>query len=205
MLNIIDVDQGTEEWFQARLGKWTASFFSKALTNTGKESSKTKEVNSRLVAELLVGEPDETFQSDAMLRGKELESDALDFLNFTQNLNLKPCGFVDSGEGYGCSPDALDLDNSIGLELKCPLPHTHLEYLVGDKLPVKYTAQVQGSMAVTGFKKWIFMSYHPTIKPLVVTVERDEEYIKNLLEILRENCKEVSERYEKLKNDNVLI
>lgn len=195
MFKVIDCAQRSEEWFDARLGKWTASFFDKAITATGKASASADEVNNRLVAELIVGRPDETFQSDAMLRGKELEDEALGFLSITRNFNFVPCGFLDSELGYGCSPDAMDFVNSTGLELKCPMAHTHLEYIAGGTLPKKYRAQVQGSMLVTGFARWVFMSYHPDIKPFMVIVERDEAFIGELRKLLLENCEEVRKRH----------
>jgi predicted phage-related endonuclease len=129
-----------------------------------------------------------------MLRGAELEDEALEFLNFTHGYNFQKVGFVDSGEGYGCSPDGLDLDSNIGLEMKIPSLHTHIEYISNGELPKKYKAQVQGSMMVTGFKRWAFFSYHPEVKPLLVIVERDEEYIEEMRKLILANCKEVQEK-----------
>jgi hypothetical protein len=173
--------QRSPEWHtEDRLGKWTGSFFDKAITTTGKRSTSADEVNNRLVAELIIGRPDETFQSEAMLRGSELEDEALRFINFTHNYNFKSVGFMaaidETGNdlGYGCSIDGNDPDTDIGLELKVPSLHTHLEYLAGGCLPKKYKAQVQGAMMVTGRKQHVFMSYHPEIKPFVVVVDRDE-------------------------------
>lgn len=196
MYKIIDCEQRSEAWFQARLGLHTMSFADKLITAvTGKRSTSADDVINRLVAEKVMGQPDETFQSDAMLRGKELEDEALRYINFTHGLDFKPIGFLDSGKGYGCSPDALDLTNSMGLELKCPSAHTHIEYISAGCLPNKYRAQVQGSLLVTGFKQWIFVSYHPDIKPLFVVVERDQKFIDSLYEILVDNCKEVERRH----------
>lgn len=209
MYRLVDCEQGTDEWFQARLGKFTASVFDKVLTKTGKPSAQSEELINRLVAEMIMGEPDDTFQSEAMLRGKELEEEALDFINFTRGLNLRPCGFAqaikegsegeeDEEEGYGCSPDAIDEENQIGLELKCPLPHTHLAYLAAGCLPPKYLMQVQGSMMVTGFKRWIFCSYHPLLESLVIVVERDEALIGKLRSAVLDCCKKVNEQYKRL-------
>lgn len=209
MYLMMDCEQGSEEWFQARLGKFTASVFDKVLTKTGKLSSQSDELINRLVAELIIGEPDETFQSDAMERGKELESEALGFVNLTYDLSLEPCGFASAGKyndqgefveyGYGCSADAIDEVEEIGLELKCPSPHKHLAYLAKGELPTKYFAQVQGSMMVTGFKKWIFCSYHPLLESLVIEVERDDEYIEKLREAVLDCCEKVKEQYDRLK------
>jgi putative phage-type endonuclease len=196
MYKISEFPQRTPEWYLERLGLWTASFFCKAITPTGKRSVSSQEINNRLVAERILGEPDETFQSDAMLRGKELEDEALEFLNFTHGYNFQTCGFIRSTEyDFGCSADAIDLEHQIGLEMKCPSLHTHIEYISSGELPKEYKAQVQGGMMVTGFKRWVFMSYHPDVRPLVIIVERDEEYIAAMKAILIECCKEVKEKF----------
>lgn len=198
MYQIIECDQRSEEWFQARLGKWTASFFNKAITTTGKRSASADDVNNRLVAELIVGRPDETFQSDAMIRGADLEDEALNFINFTHGFNFKRVGFMDSGLGYGCSADGDDQENDIGLEMKIPSLHTHLEYLAGGVLPKDYKAQVQGAMMVTGRKRWVFMSYHPEIKPFVIIVDRDEAFIDAMRGIIGQCCEEVKRKHKEL-------
>lgn len=198
MYKIIECDQRSPEWFAARCGKWTMSFADKAITTTGKRSASADEIVNRLVAEKIIGRPDDTFQSEAMLRGSALEDEALDFINFTYGYNFKKVGFIDSGLGYGCSPDGDDQDIDIGLEMKIPSLHTHIEYLAGGELPKKYRAQVQGSMMVTGRKKWVFMSYHPEVKPFVVVVERDDEFINALRKIIEDCCIEVNKKYEEL-------
>lgn len=198
MYRIIECEQRSEAWFQARLGKWTASFFDKAITTTGKRSTSAEEVINRLVAELIVGRPDETFQSDAMLRGAELEDEALSFINFTHGYNFKKVGFIDSTIGYGCSIDGDDIERNISLEMKVPALHTHLKYLAGGVLPKEYKAQVQGAMWIMDRKEHVFMSYHPEIKPFVVVVERDEEYISEMKKIIIECCKEVKEKHKLL-------
>lgn len=80
----------------------------------------------------------------------------------------------DSG-GFGCSPDGiiygLDPIESRGLEIKCPIPETHMEYLDAGTLPDQYRPQVHGSMAVTGLRRWDFMSFCPGLPPLLLSVE----------------------------------
>lgn len=196
MFKISEFPQRSPEWYLERLGLWTASFYDSAITPTGKASTSAETVNNRLVAELIAGKPDETFQSEAMLRGAELEDQALNFINFAHDYNFQKCGLLKSTEyNYGCSPDGIDLENSIGLELKAPSLHTHIEYISNGSLPNKYKAQVQGSMLVTGFKKWVFMSYYPDMKPLIITVERDDEYINAMKAILVKNCELVQEKF----------
>jgi hypothetical protein len=199
MFKVIDCEQRSDEWVKVKLGKPSGSIADRFITQTGKPSTSADEAISRLVAELILGEPDETFQSEDMARGKELEEEALRYLNFTHGYSFRPCGFIQSEEyDYGISPDAMDFENETGLEMKIPRVHTHIEYLAGGVLPKKYKAQVQMALLVTGFKKWVFLSYHPELKPFVVTVERDEEYIKTLQEILIKSCTEIQERLKRV-------
>ena len=80
-----------------------------------------------------------------------------------------------------------------GLEIKCPKDHTHVGYLRSQKIPTKYIPQVQGSMLVTGFKSWYFMSYYPAMPPLIIEVKRDDEYIAKLKDALDEFCDKLDE------------
>jgi exodeoxyribonuclease (lambda-induced) len=190
---------GTEGWTLDRLGKITASTSDKIITKTGKLSSQSSDLVSRAVAEVILGRPDISFQSFAMERGLDLESEALEYFNFTGNHNFKACGFVNSGLGYGCSPDGIDLEKSIGLELKCPEAHTHLAYLASSEMPDKYKMQVQFSLWVTGFESWVFGSYHPELPGFEITVERDEKLIAALAKEVPKCVSQIDEMVIKLR------
>jgi hypothetical protein len=43
-------------------------------------------------------------------------------------------------------------------------------------------------MWITGAKYWDFMSYNEYLQPLIIRVERDEEYISKLEEHVTETC-----------------
>lgn len=201
MYKIYDNEQGTDKWFEDRLGKITASVASKIITRTGRPSSSSDEVVNRAVAELILKYPDETFQSDAMQRGKELEDQALKYFNFVYGYGFKKCGFIEAvGEGgellgFGASPDGLDLKIKTGLELKCPEAHMHLSYLAGKKLPDKYFQQVQTAMMVTGFKTWVFGSYFPNLPCFKVEVERDDKFISSMRALFVKTRKTIKERH----------
>lgn len=199
LFEIIDCEQRSDEWFSARLGLITASDFSKVITTQGKKSASLSTLIYKKAAEKLLGSIEESYQSPAMERGANLEDEALEFLNFTDGFNFQKVGFCKSKTLLaGCSPDALDLERNIGLELKCPLPHTHIKYLMENRVPTDYWAQVQGSMLVTGIKQWVFCSYHPELKPLVLTVDFDEEFGKALWGLLFDAGKKIEEICEEL-------
>lgn len=71
-----------------------------------------------------------------------------------------------------------------GLEIKCPKLANHIGYVISDQMPKQYIPQVQGSIWTTGADGWWFMSYHPDYKPLIVFVERDDEYIEKMEKII---------------------
>jgi predicted phage-related endonuclease len=201
MFKIHEHEQGTLEWFQARLGKVTGSIAPKIITRTGKPSSSVDEIVNRAVAEIIMQQPDETFQSESMLRGKELEDQALEYFNFVYGYNFEKCGFMEAIDsegnplGFGVSPDGVDLKLKIGLELKCPEPHTHLAYLASKELPDKYFQQVQAGLMVSGFDRWVFGSYHPSLPCFRVEVARDETYIKSMRELFNSASKMIKERH----------
>lgn len=176
---ILDVEQGTEEWLQARLGVPTASNYSKIITSTGKPSAQADKYINDLVAQKLTGEIPEMFKSDAMQRGNELEPQARAYYEFMTDNVVEEVGLILNYDGAGCSPDGLIGDDG-GLEIKCPLGATHVSYLRANKLPTEYVQQVQGCMYITGRSWWDFVSFHPDMESMIIRVERDDEFIEKL-------------------------
>ena len=97
----------------------------------------------------------------------------------------------------GASPDGLVGDDGL-LEIKCPFEaDIHVEYLRAQALPDKYKPQVMGQLWITGREWCDFLSYHERMKPMLVRVYRDEEYITVLEQIVNEAVKEISNLTEK--------
>lgn len=183
-MRVNNFEQGSQEWLQSRLGKPTASNFGKLITPTGKPSASAEGYINELVAQRITGEIPEFFKSEAMERGNELEPHAKASYEFTHDIEVVEVGLClhDDFE-CGASPDGLIGDDG-GIEIKCPLPHTHVAYLRGGEVPSKYIPQIQGCMWITGREWWDFMSYHPSMQDLIVRVYRDEAYIKKLADIV---------------------
>lgn len=181
-----DFEQNSPEWYAARIGVLTASCFDKILTaKTGKISAQAGELENRIVAELLTGEPCEGFNGNGHTeRGKELEPEAVKFYEFKNDCETKTVGFVTNDEKtLGCSPDRLVGDEGL-LEIKCPAAHTHVSSYFSGNLADDHKPQLQGQLLITG-RKWVdILSYHPTIPPSIIRVERDEDYIKKLSDAL---------------------
>jgi hypothetical protein len=89
-------------------------------------------------------------------------------------VSVQTPGFITSDDGrIGCSPDGT-IGDDCGLEIKSPQPPAHLKYLIAGVVPPQYLPQVHFSMLVTGFPRWVFVSYSRQFPPLVVEVKRDE-------------------------------
>jgi len=176
----IDVEQGSPEWHIARLGIPTASMFDKIITGTGKPSSQANEYLLKLVVEWWRQTPEDTFVSDWMKRGTNLEPAARSAYEFIVDEEVQQTGLVyrDEEKLVSCSPDGLMDDR--GLEIKCPSPSVHVGYLISGKIPNKYIPQVQGSMYITGLDQWDFFSYHPEMPAFRITVQKDVEFCNTL-------------------------
>src|SRR3990167_6593668 len=185
-MKIIQCEQGTPAWHQVRIGIPTASEFDKILTPTGKASTQADTYSKKLLAEWLAGKPLYQYESEWMKRVKETEQEARDYYAFATDAEIAQVGFVTLDDGSaGCSPDMLVGDRGAG-EIKCPAPWTHVGYLMGDKVDIKYWPQVQGQMWIAE-RDWVdWISYHPDLPPIIVRVQRDDGYIKALAAVISE-------------------
>ena len=183
---VVPCQQHTEDWVRARLGIVTASGAKALLTpGTLKPSAQASAYMARLVAETLTGEPIEEEGSDVMDRGTGMEPQAHKWYEAVKDVKVDEVGFITDDSGrIGCSPDGV-ISGIKGLEIKCPLAHTHVAYAMDpDALVAKYKAQVQFSLYVTGFESWDLLSYSPVMDPVLVTVNPDAEYRKALVPVL---------------------
>lgn len=196
-MKIIECEQGSAEWIEARLGIPSASNFAKLVKMNGDKSTQASAYIQALAAEKITGEPTYMKVTEHMERGTELEPYARDAYERITGESVEQVGFClhDDIEA-GASPDGL-VGEEGGLEIKCPSAQIHIEYLEANKVPAKYYQQVQGCLWVTGRLWWDFMSYHPDMKPLIVTVERDEDFISKLETQVRIAVDKINELVEK--------
>lgn len=180
-LQIIDCEQNTPEWHQARAGIVTASEFDSVLSKgRGGEPSKTRRTYMlKLAGERLTGQVSSLWAGNAHTeRGHAMEPDARRLYAFAQDRTPLPVGFMKRGN-VGASPDSLIADDGL-LEIKTKLPHLQLELLLADEVPSEHIAQLQGQLWVSGRAFVDFVSYWPGLPLFVKRVERDEKYIASL-------------------------
>ncbi len=188
-MKTLAVQQRSAAWYEARRGIPTASRFEKILSPIqGRRSYMQVGLIAELIAES-VCPPDEglipTHTNAEMEYGMKLEAEARCAYELEHAAGkVREVGFVlhDSGM-FGCSPDAL-VDPDGGVEIKCPSPATHIQYVMAGELPDKYKAQVHGSMVATGRAWWDFWSYCRHFDPFLIRVERDDFTAKLEAELL---------------------
>ncbi len=187
MIAYTDVEQGSAAWLRLRLGVPTASEFHRIVTPAkGELSKQARGYAYQLVAETLLGAPLESAVDTIawVARGKLLEAEAVTHYEITQDAETMPIGFITTDDGrVGCSPDRLILRGC--LEVKCPLPATHIGYLI-DGPGDAYRCQVQGQLAVAELDHADFLSYHPGLPPVLIRTGRDEPFIARLRSALAE-------------------
>ena len=175
-MKIINVDQGSPEWMSYRAGLPTASKFSEIVTTKGEPSKSRTKYLYQLAGEKITGSKEESYQSAAMSRGIEMEAEARLLFCMLHDAEVQEVGLCIEDNGrWGCSPDGLIGDNG-GIEIKCPQLATQVDYLLTGKIPSTYYQQVQVSMFVTGREYWWFVSYYPSMKPLMIKAEPDAKF-----------------------------
>lgn len=182
----INLIQGSQEWLAARAGSLGASRVADAIakTKTGWGASRAN-LMAELIAERLTGQPAETFKNGAMQWGNDKEPDARAAYSFFADVDVTEIGIVRHPliEGTHASPDGLVGDAGL-VEIKCPNTATHIDMLLGQKVPAKYVTQMQWQMACTGRHWCDFVSFDPrmpeAMRLFVARVTRDETVIADL-------------------------
>lgn len=174
-----DIEQNSVDWSILRSGKITASEIDALISPTGKvrDSEGVETYLNQKLCELWTGGPLIALQGIFdMDQGRILEERAKPAFTVHTGIEIRNVAFIETDDHRaGCSPDAMIGDNG-GCEIKCPRLETHIGYLRAQILPKQYIAQVQFSMWVTGFKEWHFFSYHRSLPPLHLVIQREHRF-----------------------------
>ena len=203
-MKIIDCEQGTEEWFAARLGKLSASRIADvvAKTKSGYSASRANYA-AELVVERMTGQRQEKFTSPEMLWGTEKEPEARSAYEFISGLTVTQVGLVAHPflDMACASPDGLSGDDGL-VEIKCPSSSTHIETLLNGGINGRYIKQMHWQMICTGRKWCDFVSFDPRMPGgMQLHIERvtfDVALAKELEAEARTFLGEVSDTVERL-------
>jgi putative phage-type endonuclease len=178
------IEQRSDAWFEARIGKVTASRVADVLAKTKTGYSATRDnYMAQLVCERLTGQKGESFNNAAMQHGTDTEPLARAAYEALHDVLVDEVGFVPHPSIImaGASPDGLVGDDGL-LEIKCPNTATHIETLLSQTVPGKYNTQMQFQMACTERSWCDFVSFDnrlpAELQLFVKRVPRDNMYIR---------------------------
>jgi len=159
MVNFIDVQQNSDEWYQLRAGKLTSSKLGVIMANYGKafgEPAKKYAVN--IAVEQIKGVAMEsTFSNDHMERGHAQEPIARQLYEDETFCEVSNGGFFDL-DFVGCSPDGLVYEDGV-IEIKSVIASVHFTNIKRGGVDPAYWWQCVGNLKFTG-RKWLdFVSY----------------------------------------------
>lgn len=192
-------EQHSPEWYDIRLGKFTASKASTIATaGTGLET-----LCFDLAAEIMTRKRKDTFQSPAMAQGNELEDVARTLFELNTGFEVEQVGFVEMDKFSGCSPDGLINNRTSGIEIKCPQDNTYAKYLFDNKIKPEYYAQMQMNMLFLECDKWFYMVYNPNFEKsfVIQEVAADRDFQKKIINGLDTGKKRLQEILSKINTE----
>ena len=204
------MEQRTDDWFSARLGKVTASRISDvvAKTKSGVSASRGNYM-AQLIVERMTNKPTESYSNSAMQWGTDTEPLARAAYEMATGTMVDEIGFVVHPRlaMSGASPDGLVGDEGL-IEIKCPNTATHIETLISDNIDNKYFLQMQWQMACTGRKWCDFVSFDPRMpEPLqikIICVSFHETLVADLESQVEQFLNETQEKVDFLNNLKVI-
>lgn len=177
--------QEKASWHIARVGKVTASAVHKIVRRTAKDKPYAAygDYQSELILERLTGKAADHFVSAAMETGTLREPEAALAYTMETGRKVEFSDFVDHATvaRSGASPDRLVGENGL-LEIKCPQPKAHMDFLMTETVPVEYYWQMQWQMCCTGRQWCDLMYYNPDFPPHLQT--RTVRVERNAMDIL---------------------
>lgn len=183
--------QRTDEWFKARLGRFTASKIH-LVAAVGKSGKMTAGLETYII-NCIVEEITQSWSEvdvKAMRWGRLHEPRAIAMFELLYNKEVFEMPFIPYGDYSGGSPDGGIVGEEAVIEVKCPMNSSyHLKHLTIKKpadllfIQKEYYAQLEWNMEVTNSKRGYFISYDPRIldNPMkVVEIPYDEEFIQTI-------------------------
>lgn len=185
------LEQGTQEWLDARLGTVTASVVGKLVTaKTLKVASNddSRGLTAQLVAERITGWSDPNYMSADMQRGHDVEPIARDLYSETVAPVTEMGFMVRTFENFhrlGYSPDGLVGDDGL-IEVKAPRAKTHLQTHLSGEVPIYHLPQIQAGLLVADREWCDFISFYCGMPPFIKRVHRDEKWAALIVEAVEQ-------------------
>lgn len=174
-----DIIQGSDIWFQSRLGVLTSSEIKLILTPTLKVASndKSRSHEWELLAQRISNYVEPSYVNDDMLRGSQDEIEARILYSKIKS-EVRECGFITNDKlGFirGFSPDGLVGDDGL-IEIKSRKQKYQIETIIEDVVPEEFMLQIQDELFVSERKWCDFISYSGGLPLYIKRVEPIEKY-----------------------------
>lgn len=187
----LESGEANPDWLALRAGKFSGSDFNQymAIVEKGKLSDTAETALHKKVLSG-IGEAFDSYKSESMERGNELEPLARQAYMCETFADVQEVGFVDWERlRAGCSPDGViyGADGQIEkiIEIKCPEIVNYLRYAdSASKIPALYKVQMQYNMLITGAKSCDFVAYYPGMRLIIHTIDADAELQSNIITAL---------------------
>ncbi|AUS00541.1 exonuclease [Vibrio phage 1.276.O._10N.286.54.E4] len=164
-VNTFNIEQGTDDWLRSRCGVITASRVHEIIKpgrKKGSYSEARRSYMNELIGQVATGLIPEQSSFKQAAHGHELEPVARGAYEASKFCVITECGLVYKDSSLRCaiSPDGLNMDSEIGLEIKNPFTtKVHIDTLLYGEIKPEYITQCQFSMWVSGYKQWDFCSF----------------------------------------------
>lgn len=197
---IRDIEQGSQEWLNLRLGIVTCSELDCLLVNGKGQAGFGAGAFSymdQLIGERITGEAADPFQGNRHTeRGHELEGKARELYVARTGAELDQVAII-LNHGIGYSPDALVGGDGLD-EIKTKLPKFQVSVILAGEVPKEHIAQCQGGLWASE-REWIdFISYWPGMPLFIKRMYRDEAMIRTISERVKTFYEIMEERMERV-------
>ena len=201
-MKILAVEQGSDEWFEARKGKISGTVLSDVYAKRGGRKLGFYEI----IAERLGVEPDDERPMD---RGLRLEDEAIEEFEKRTGLKTEVAGICVSSfcDEIINSPDRLikgDGTYFAAVEIKCLSSARHLQIVLENKIPAEYESQIIQYFIVNDDLNVLhFVAYDPRIPSVPYwQIDTYREDVKDKIEFFKtyqiETLAEINEIIERL-------
>ena len=184
---IVDLEQGSDEWLD-----WRDNVIGSSDAPTIMGENPWKSVKQLLSEKL--GEVERFGGNAATRRGTALEPEARRKYEELTGNQVEPAVLQSATYPWQvASVDGLGEDGCVVVEIKCG--QKAYEYAASEQeVPGHYVGQLQHILAVTGLPQIDFFCYSPGEEEVLLTVERDDEYIDRLIAAEQEFLRDLHDR-----------
>lgn len=199
-----DIVQGTDEWFEVKKGKMTASHATAIMANGKGLHTLVEEIITDLYSSDNYPEFTNRLDNRHIARGNEYESKARTIYELETGNKVKQVGFVELDEYTGASPDGLVGDNGL-IEIKNPANKEFMRLALTGKIDSNHMNQMQMQMYVTGREWCDYFVFNPNYEPCYIKkrVYADHNEFSRLIQGL-ETGRKLIKQYKEM-TDNMFV